>query len=213
MDLAAWTHNTNISILGYEPMRLVTGKSVNIPGVSIGNEATECLFDSECVQKIMERHHEFMKKFREHEYSLKLRTAAQSRSSQMNNRFYQEGDEVFFQEKDKKAWLGPVKVFCQRGREVYLFSNGNIRKVSSCKVKPFRCDQDNDVETNKLELSQTGSKEVTFLEDDHEIGIVDPEKAVLDESFGSLNKINEEERDSIGTYWMLIEKTNATIKM
>ena len=124
----------------------------------------------------------------------------------MNDRFYKEGDEVFFQERDKKAWLGPVKVFCQRGREVYLFSNGNIRKVSSCKVKPFRCDQDNDVETNKLELSQTGSKEVTFLEDDRDIGIVDPEKAVLDESFGSLNKINEEARDSIGTYWMLIEK-------
>ena len=46
---------------------------------------------------------------------------------------------------DKKAWLGPVKVFCQRGRDVYLFANINIRKVASCKVKPFKIDSKSDI--------------------------------------------------------------------
>ena len=76
VDLASWTHNTNVNFLGYEPMRLVTGKSVNIPGVTVGNDATDSLFDSEAVQKIMERHHDFIKKFREVEYSEKIKKAA-----------------------------------------------------------------------------------------------------------------------------------------
>ena len=146
VDLAAWTHNTNVNVLGYEPMRLVTGKSVNIPGVTVGNDATDSLFDSEAVQKIMERHHDFIKKFREVEYSEKIKKAASVRTGVMNNRFYEEGDEVFYQEKDKNAWLGPVKVFCQRGREVYIFANGNIKKIHVCKVKPFNRDVSIDVE-------------------------------------------------------------------
>ena len=105
VNLAAWTHNTNINILRYKPMRLITGKSVNIPGITVGNDATEALFDSEAVQKIMERHHEFIKKFREVEYSEKLKKPARARSGVMNNHFYRDGDEVFYEEKDKAAWL------------------------------------------------------------------------------------------------------------
>ena len=127
VDLAAWTHNTNINVLGYEPMRLVTGKSVNLPGITVGNDATDSMFDSVAIQKIMDRHHEFMTKFRETEYSDKIRKAANMRSNVMNNHFYKEGDEVFYQEKDKNAWLGPSKVFCQRGREIYIFANGHIK--------------------------------------------------------------------------------------
>ena len=104
--------------------------------IEFGNDATESLFDSEALQKIMERKHEFIKKFREVEYSEKLKKAASARSGVMNNRFYEEGEQVFYQEKDKVAWLGPVKVFCQR---VYDFANGNIKKLHACKVKPFKC--------------------------------------------------------------------------
>ena len=87
VDMAAWTHNTNVSFLGYEPMRLVTGKSVNIPRITLGNDASDSLFDSEAVQKIMERHHELIRKFHEQEYSAKLIRAANCRSSVMNDRF------------------------------------------------------------------------------------------------------------------------------
>ena len=113
--MAAWTHNTNTNVLGYDPMSLVTGKSVVFPGISVGNIATESMYDSEAVQKIMERHHEITKAFREVEYSTKLKRAADCRTAKFNDIKYKEDDLVFYQEKLKKAWLGPVKVFAHRG--------------------------------------------------------------------------------------------------
>jgi hypothetical protein len=50
VDMAAWAHNTNLNIMGYDPMTLVTGKSVIFPGVSTGNIATDSEFDSESVK-------------------------------------------------------------------------------------------------------------------------------------------------------------------
>ena len=77
VDMAAWTHNTNTNVLGYDPMSLVTGKSVFFPGISDGNVATESMYVSEAVKRIMERHHEVKKTFREIEYSSKLKKAAE----------------------------------------------------------------------------------------------------------------------------------------
>ena len=114
-------------------MRLVTGKSVAVPGVTIGNDATDSLFDSDAVHKIMDRYNEFMKKIRESEYEDKIVKASIIKSSQSNNVRYTEGDEVFFQQIDKKAWLYPAKIFCQKGREVFLFANGNLKKIASFK--------------------------------------------------------------------------------
>ena len=225
VDLAAWTHNTNVNVLGYEPMRLVTGKSVNIPGVTVGNDATDSLFDSEAVQKIMERHHDFIKKFREVEYSEKIKKAASVRSGVMNNRFYKEGDEVFYQEKDKNAWLGPVKVFCQRGREVYIFANGNIKKVHVCKVKPFNCDVSIDMEEDDEKKEE---KQVTILPpddsdknnvgvDDHQVEAFifpdEKEKVVDDDNQveailpDAVDEMKELEKDVVGTYWMRMENS------
>ena len=31
---AAWTHNTSVNKPGYSPLQLVTGKSVNLPGLT-----------------------------------------------------------------------------------------------------------------------------------------------------------------------------------
>ena len=67
VTMAAWTHNTNVNVLGYSPLQLVTGKSIVFPGLTTGNKATESLYDDETVQKIMERHYELMRKFRETE--------------------------------------------------------------------------------------------------------------------------------------------------
>ena len=218
VDLASWTHNTNVNLHGYEPMRLVTGKSVNVPGVTTGNEATDSLYDSEIVQKIMERHQEFIQKFREKEYSSKIKRAANCRSSVMHNLFYNEGDEVFFQEKDKKSWIGPVKVFCQKGREIYLFSNGNIRKVPSCKVKPFKS-------VSSFVDSTPSSVDSKLLIDDTELKNVDRrisfegdsiESMDLDEnkSFNLNNKkslksnvCEDLDKDVVGTYWMKLENS------
>jgi hypothetical protein len=64
------------NILGYDPMSLVTGKSVHFPGISTENMTTESLFDNDAIRLIIDRHHEMTKKFREVEYSAKLERAA-----------------------------------------------------------------------------------------------------------------------------------------
>ena len=65
---ACWTHNTNIMVNGYNPLTLMTGKSVVIPGISIGNIVTELRFEDEVVREAMENCFEITKKFRETEF-------------------------------------------------------------------------------------------------------------------------------------------------
>ena len=51
---AAWMHDTNVNRAGFSLLTLVTGKAVNIPGLTIGYEGTESVMDAEAVKRIME---------------------------------------------------------------------------------------------------------------------------------------------------------------
>ena len=42
---------------------------------------------------------------------------------------------MFYQYQDKKAWLGPERVFATNGNNIFIFANGNIRKVLRCNVQ------------------------------------------------------------------------------
>ena len=44
---ASWNHNIRINKLGYSPLQLATEKAVIIPGLTIGNLATESMIDAE----------------------------------------------------------------------------------------------------------------------------------------------------------------------
>ena len=46
-----------------------------------------------------------------------------------------EGDVVYYQYEDNKAWRGPVEVFAVKGRDVFVFANGNWRKIPRCNVQ------------------------------------------------------------------------------
>ena len=80
VKMAAWTHNTNVNVLGYTPLQRMTGKSVVLPGLVTGNLAMESMYDDEAVRMIMERHSEMMKGFREVEFARKLERAINTRS-------------------------------------------------------------------------------------------------------------------------------------
>ena len=54
VDMAPWTHNTNVNRLGYDPLSLVTGKAVIFLGISSADVGIESLYDSEVIKKIME---------------------------------------------------------------------------------------------------------------------------------------------------------------
>ena len=50
---------------------------------------------------------------------------------------YKEGDKVFIQELNQKSWKGPVEVLNQRARDVYVFSNGGLKKIADSRVQPY----------------------------------------------------------------------------
>ena len=196
-------------------MRLVTGKSVIFPGISVGNLATESLFDSEAVAKIMERHHDITKRFREEEYENKLIKASEVRKGSFNDMKYEEGDLVFYQEKNNKSWSGPVKVFCHRNRDVFIWANGDLKKIADCKVQPCRVyahegdkqeelnSKENDViiekedqVTNEVRReTRSQSKKIEFTEKKQE------KEKNSDEDFV------EKKGDAIGAYWLKSENT------
>ena len=69
---AAWTHNTSVNKLGYTPLQLVTGKSVNLPGLTTGYQSTVSILDFEAVQRTLETLNKITAEFREAEMRKKL---------------------------------------------------------------------------------------------------------------------------------------------
>ena len=67
-----------------------------------------------------------MKKFREVELSRKLIKAKETGLKGYEDQIIKEGDWVLYQYQDKKAWLGPVRVFSIQGNSVFLFTNGRV---------------------------------------------------------------------------------------
>ena len=134
VEMASWTHNTNVNVLGFQPMQLMTGKSVMLPRLTTGNMATDSICDDEMVRNIMERHYTMMKEFRETEFSKKLQKVNKTRIRGYEDININEGDLVFYQYEDKKAWLGPERVFAVKGRDVFIFMNGSIRKIPRCNM-------------------------------------------------------------------------------
>ena len=135
VDLAAWTHNTNVMVSGYTPLQLMTGKSVMYPGIAQGNEATESMYENEGVRRIMEGHFEVGKKFRELEFGSKIEKAANSRMQGFEDMVIEKDDRVFYQTQNEKAWLGPAKALNVDKNWVWISGNGDYKKVPKCNVK------------------------------------------------------------------------------
>ncbi len=198
VEMAAWTHNTNVNRLGFDPLSLVTGKAVVFPGVSAGDIATESLYDSEAVKRMIERHVMMTKRFREAEYENKLEKASVVQNRVFNNVRYKEGDSVYYQEENKKSWKGPVKVLAHKGRDVFILANGNLRKVADCKVQPY----------GKKEAEEGAEKEAEdATEESVDEVVMEDEKIEKRVTRSDAKLLREKETDSVGTYWMAVEKS------
>ena len=149
--MSIWIHNTNITIKGYSPLQLVTGKAVNIRGVINGNMA-DSMYDSENMKKIMTRHYEIEKKFNEIEYSTKLERAIKLNVGKINDKKYLENEKVFYQAKNEKAWKGPATVMNHWGWDIWLWANGKLKKIADSKVQPY------DITTEEQEVVMEGSR-------------------------------------------------------
>ena len=94
--------------------------------------------DAEAVRKKMETIHKVTKEFREAETKVNLKECQGVRvRSYQNQDNYISGDKVWFHYKDGNAWHGPGEVIYQKGNAVFIHSNGDVKKVAACKVKPY----------------------------------------------------------------------------
>ena len=95
--VASWIYNTNVNKLGYTPQQLVSQKSCNLPGLTIGNKASESVLETEVVHKFIERLIKTGEKFRKAEMRTKLKDCqgVKVRGYQQQEK-YLEGDKVWY---------------------------------------------------------------------------------------------------------------------
>ena len=79
VDMASWTHNTNVNVLGFQQLQFMTGNSVMIPGLTMGNIAMNSVCDDKMIRNIMKRHYLMIREFREVKFSKKLWKASKTR--------------------------------------------------------------------------------------------------------------------------------------
>ena len=97
----AWTYNINVIKLGYSLLKLLTGKSCNSLGLTMGNEAWESVSDIEVVQKVMERILKTQAEIRETEMKIKLKDCQKVKRRDYQHRDkYVEGNKVYYQYQD-----------------------------------------------------------------------------------------------------------------
>ena len=94
VSMASWTYYTNVNMLGFSPLQLVTGKNAVFPELATWNVATDFLNDDEIGRKIKEWHYRLMKEFRDSEFTRKLRKLKDTRSKGYENVIIKEGELV-----------------------------------------------------------------------------------------------------------------------
>ena len=128
----------------------MTGKAVNIPGLTMGNEGSESLTDAEAVNRIMETRLKVTQEFREAETRKKLKDCQKIpvRTYQHQGN-YIAGDKIWFQHNEGNAWHGPAEVVHQKGNTIFAYFNGEMRKVAMCRAKPYELVERIEGETKK----------------------------------------------------------------
>ena len=81
----------------------------------------------------------------------------------------------------ENSWIGPAVVLCQRGQSIWLHTNGDIKKVAACKVKPYKlvdreAIKESGKEVSKPVMLEDGLESVENLMDKKD----DPTEAELD---------------------------------
>merc|ERR1711867_173658 len=104
-----------------------------------------------------------MKEFRMLKFLKKLRKDNKTRMKGYEDEKIDTGDLIFYQYEDKKAWLGPERVFAANGKDVFICANGDIRNVPRCNVQLSEKHE----EIEREEMEGNFSK-VTFEEKDSE---------------------------------------------
>ena len=140
---------------------------------------------------------------REMEFSKKLRRESKTRMKRYGDIKISEGDLVFYQYQDKKTWLGPQNVFAINGGNIFIFANGNIRKVPRCNVQ--LCEKAEEDEKDKEGKNETRVQfeEQGFGNDIENTDVEEINKRITRSMTDA--KREEIKKEEISTFWMQME--------
>merc|ERR1712115_351341 len=120
---------------------------------------------------------------------------------------YIAGDKVWYQYKDGNAWHGPGEVIYQKGNAVFIHSNGDVKKVPACKVKPYELKER--TEENKEE-KRDEERFPEIIEEENKVENDDKKE----ESEAEIEEIEDEnevrrdlQNDVIGAKYLQVEKS------
>lgn len=82
-----------------------------------------------------------------------------------------EGDKVWYQNKYRNSQCSPTEVQCQKGRSVWIYLMGDMKKVAAIKVKPCKMVDRNkeDIDTDKINQGEKEDQKYNDSEDKEEI--------------------------------------------
>ena len=190
----------------------MTGKAVQIPGLTMGTEASESVIEADAVRRILETITRIQAEFREAETKKKLQDCQGIRvRSYQNLGNYLEGDKVWYQYKDSNAWYGPASVINHKGNVVFIHANGEVRKVAVCNVKPYELIERN-VEENKEDKEVKEVKDVENKENeetrDWNDWIEEGEKENEEQGQSENEESDREDllKDAIGAHYLKMEQ-------
>merc|ERR1711972_782544 len=107
--------------------------------------------------------------FREIETKTKLKDCQGIKvTSYQHQGNYNTGDKVWYQYKDGNAWYGPAEVIYHKGNTIFVYGNGDIKKVAARKVKPYNLKEREDEPREDGEKSpETVGRENNSEDDDN----------------------------------------------
>ena len=107
---------------------------------------------------------------------------------------------------DKKAWMGPVKVFATKNKDIFIFANGNVRKVPRCNVQLCESEEE-ESENEDFKETKDKRKNIKFKDDNFGDGIVGEDLEENRRITCSMTDVQRRsyDREKVSTYWMQIK--------
>ena len=83
---------------------------------------------------------------------------------------------MYYQHQDKKAWLGPVKVFAVKGRDIFVFANGSVRKL--CETEDDDSEEKDGKQEEESKQNKKKENSVSFEDQTDELKRVEENRRI-----------------------------------
>ena len=178
---ALWARNMEIGRLGRSPYQIVLGKSPALPGLTDGNVVTDSIItESDAVRLHFDRQEKVRVLYRQADANRRLKDAEKARVQPYNDQKYSPGDLIMFLDKEDQ-WNGPGEVQGTESQTIFVTHNGNLKKVASCRSRPWFVDSDEEEKSKYVNDGESSDEhEIIDISNDviENAGVAEADKGV-----------------------------------